>query len=355
MKILKLLILATVPLFFNSCKDDDDDNTPAPDISNGVFVVNEGSFGSGNSSISYLSLSSGVMTNDLFENVNGFPLGDVAQSMTLHNGKAYVIVNNSQKVEVLNGNDFTSIHTIGGLQGPRYMVTSGNKGYITDWFSNEVKVVDLTSIAITKGIPVGSGPEQMAIVGTVLFVTNVGGFGNDSTVSIINLTTETNVGTLQVGTNPNSIVADANGKLWVLCGGSTGPDFIGGTADDIEGSIWKINPQTFTVELHYDMASSMHPIKLQANGAKTDLYYLAGNDGYTGKIMRLEVGSTSLNISPFGTKDFYGLGVDPVSGIVYGAQTPSFTQNGYIFRYTVGASLIDSMEVGIAPNWFTFN
>lgn len=355
MKILKLIILITVPFLFNSCKDDDDKSVPSPVITNGVFIVNEGSFGAGNASVSYLSLASGVMTNNLFENVNGFPLGDVAQSMTIHNGHAYVLVNNSQKVEVLNSTDFTSLHTIGGLQGPRYMVASGTKGYISDWFANEIKVIDLTSHTITKSISAGNGPEQMTIVGNVLFVTNVGGFGNDSTVSIINLTSETNAGTIQVGTNPNSIVTDANGKLWVLCTGSTGPDYIGGTADDIAGSLWKINAQTFAVELHFPMASSMHPVKLQTNGTKTELYFLAGIDAYTGKIMKMDVNSTILNPLLFANKDFYGLGIDPNSGIVYGAQVPGFTQNGHIFRYTMTASLVDSMEVGIAPNWFTFN
>lgn len=355
MKILNLIILASVALLYTSCKDDDDNIIPSPDTTNGVFVVNEGSFGAGNGSVSYLSLTTGVMTNNLFENVNGFPLGDVAQSMTIHNGHAYVIVNNSQKVEVLKSTDFTSLHTIGGLMGPRYMVAAGNKGYISDWFANEIKVVDLTSHTITKSIPVGNGPEQMAIIGNVLFVTNVGGFGMDSTVSIINLTSETNVGTLQVGTNPNSIVTDANGKMWVLCGGSTGPDYIGGTADDIAGSLYKINPLNFTTEMKFEMATFMHPVKLQTNGTKTDLYFLAGTDGYTGKIMKLDINATTLNPLLFANKEFYGLGIDPVSGIVYGGNVPGFTQNGYIFRYSTSANLVDSMEVGIAPNWFTFN
>ncbi|MBL0343362.1 MAG: hypothetical protein IPP71_22375 [Bacteroidetes bacterium] len=235
------IILASFTILLSSCKEDKDDKSPVPNITNGVFIVNEGSFGSGNSSVSYLSLANGVITNNLFENVNGFPLGDIAQSMMLHNNKGFIIVNNSQKVEVVNSNDFTSQHTIGGLQGPRYMVGKGNKGYISDWFSNSIAVVELNSNTISKNISTGNGPEQMAIVENVLFVTNVGGFGNDSTVSVINLLTVANVGTIQVGINPNSIQLDANGKLWVLCGGSTGPDYIGGTADDIAGSLWKIN------------------------------------------------------------------------------------------------------------------
>ena len=349
-----VFLITFLSLVIVSCKKDNDD-APTPEITNGVFIVNEGSFGSGNSSISYMSLATGVMTNDLFQNVNGFPLGDVAQSMTLHNGLAYVIVNNSQKVEVLNKTDFTSIATISGLQGPRYLVAKGNKGYVSDWFANEVVVIDLLTNNITKHIPVGNGPEQMAIVGDVLFVTNVGGFGNDSTVSVINLLTETNVGTIEVGVNPNSVQLDANGKLWVLCGGSTGPDFTGGTADDIAGELWKINPVTFAPELKFNMNTSMHPIKLQKNGTSTELYFLAGSDGYTGKIMKMDINTTVLNPALFGNKDFYGLGIDPVSGIVYGAWVPGFTQNGSVYRYSAAGLLMDFNEVGIAPNWFVFN
>ncbi|MBL0342421.1 MAG: hypothetical protein IPP71_16850 [Bacteroidetes bacterium] len=296
--------------------------------------------------MSYLSLANGVITNNLFENVNGFPLGDIAQSMMLHNNKGFIIVNNSQKVEVVNSNDFTSQHTIGGLQGPRYMVGKGNKGYISDWFSNSIAVVELNSNTISKNISTGNGPEQMAIVENVLFVTNVGGFGNDSTVSVINLLTEANVGTIQGGINPNSIQLDANGKLWVLCGGSTGPDYIGGTADDIAGSLWKINPLTFAIEQEFTMSSSTHPVKLQINGNRTDLFYLSGSDGYSGKIMKISANSSSFNAVPIINKDFYGLGIDPVSGVIYGAFVPGFSQNGYVFRYTIAATLVDSMLEG---------
>lgn len=353
-KTLLLICIVTLVLGLQSCKKDES-NPVIPEITNGVFIVNEGAFGSGNSSISYLSLVTGTMSNNLFENVNGFPLGDVAQSMFIYNGRAYVIVNNSQKVEVLNASDFTSITTISGLQGPRYMVAKNNKGYISDWFSNTIVVIDLTTNAIIKSIPAGNGPEQMEIAGDVLFVTNVGGFDSDSTLSVINLITDTNVGTLPVGTNPNSIKLDKNNKLWVLCGGSTGPDFTGGTADDIAGSLWKINPVTFSTEQHFEMNTAMHPLKLQTSGSKNELYFLAGLDGYTGKIMKLDVGTTNLNPVTFSTKEFYGLGVDPISGIVYGAWVPGFTQNGSIFRYSSNAILVDSMQVGIAPNSFTFN
>ncbi len=358
MKKLKIIFvtLSLLPfIFMSACKKDESAKTTPANTSNGIFVINEGAFGAANGSVTYISLNSGVVTENLFETVNGFPLGDIVQSMTIHNNKGYIIVNNSQKVEVVNSNDFTGIQTIGGLQGPRFFVANGTKGYISDWFSNSIAVVDLNTNAITNNIAVGNGPEQMKIVNNALFVTNVGGFGNDSTVSIINLLTETNIGTVQVGINPNSIQKDINGKLWVLCGGSTGPDYIGGTADDIQGSLWQINPATFQVEQQFTMAFSSHPLKLQINGTGDELFYLSGMDGYTGKVMKFPVNASTLPIQPSINKDFYGLGIDPLTGGILGAYVPGFSQNGFVFRYNSTAILMDSIMVGVAPNSFVFN
>ena len=346
-----LALLASVT---TSCKDDDPKTvTPPPVIGKAVFVVNEGSFGSGNSSVSMIDVLSNNIYQDVFQTVNGFPLGDVAQSMSIHNGKGYIVVNNSQKIEVINSLTLESTATITGFQSPRHFVAKGSKGYVSDWFSNRVAVVDLTTNSIVNSIVVGSGPEQMLIAGNRLFVTNVGGFGSDSTVSVINLQTETVEATLQTGVNPNSLRLDANGKLWVLCGGSTGPDFIGGTADDTEGSLRKIDPSTLATEEIFDFTSAEHPSKLHTDKTGTQLYFLNGSDGYTGKIMKMNING-SLPSQPIINRDFYGLGIDHDDGTIYGGYVPGFTSSGYVLRYTPNAILIDSMQAGIAPNGFCF-
>jgi YVTN family beta-propeller protein len=353
---LKILlpVLALIAALTTSCKDDDPEIiTPPTTIGRAVFVVNEGSFGSGNSSLSMIDLLSNSIYQDVFQTVNGFPLGDVAQSMHIHNGKGYIVVNNSQKVEVINSLTLESTATITGFQSPRHFLAKGNKGYVTDWFSNRVAVVDLTSNSIVNSISVGNGPEQMIISGNRLFVTNVGGFGTDSTVSVIDLQSETVEATLITGINPNSLQTDATGKLWVLCGGTTGPDFIGGTADDIGGSLIKIDPVTLATENTFSFPQSAHPSKLQINSTGDVLYYLNGTDGYTGNIMKMNTGGT-LPVQPFINRVFYGLGVDKKSGIIYGGYVPGFTSNGYVIRYNSSAVLIDSMQAGIAPNGFCF-
>jgi len=335
-----------------SCKKDDKDTTPVI-TSQGAFVVNEGSFGAGNASISYVDFSTGVISNNIFESTNSYPLGDVAQSILIHNEKAFIVVNNSQKVEVVNSNDFTSITTITGFSSPRHILIAGNKGYVTDWFSNMVRVVDMNTYSIIKSIPTGNGPEQMLLLSNKLYVTNVGGFGNDSTVTVISTESDSAIATITTGMNPNSIRKDANGMIWVLCGGSTGPDFTGGTADDIAGTIVKINPATNSVESQFTMNSYDHPVKLQINGAGNELYYLLGTDGYTGKIVKSSINNPSTQTTLV-DKSFYGLAVDPTTGNLLGGFVPGFTQNGFVFRYKGNGTLIDSLECGIAPNNFAF-
>jgi YVTN family beta-propeller protein len=349
----KLSFIPMIALaLLTSCKNDDDTTTPVI-TSQGAFVVNEGSFGSGNASISYVDFTTGVISNNVFESTNSYPLGDVAQSMLIHNDKGFIVVNNSQKVEVVNSNDLTSIATITGFSSPRYILIAGNKGYVTDWFSNTVRVVDMNSYSIIKSIPTGNGPEQMLFFNNKLYVTNVGGFGNDSTVTVISTESDSAIATIVTGMNPNSIHNDANGMIWVLCGGSTGPDFTGGTADDIAGSIVKINPVTNSVESQFTMNSSDHPVKLQLNGVGNEMYYLLGTDGYTGKIVKSSINNPSTQITMI-DKSFYGLAVDPTTGNLLGGFVPGFTQNGYVFRYKSDGTLMDSLECGIAPNNFAF-
>ena len=355
MKIKLLLPVILLTVLIASCDDDaEDDKTPVVINTTGVFVVNEGSFGSGNGSVSFLNVNTNVMTNNVFETVNGFPLGDVAQSMTLHQNKGYIVVNNSQKIEVVDGTTFASIQTINGFQSPRHFVGVGAKGYVCDWTSNTVKVLNLATNTITGSIPAGNGPEQALVSGTKLFVVNVGGFGMDSTVTVIDLLTDGVIATLHVGVNPNSIVADGSGKLWVLCGGSTGPDYIGGTADDIAGSLWKINPFDYDIEQQFTMGQFDHPVKLKIDNTGGNLFYLLGYDGYTGKVIKMAAFPGQLTNVPFVNKSFYGLGIDKTSGIIYGGYVPGFSQNGYVFRYTTSGALMDSLEVGVAPNGFVF-
>lgn len=352
---LKTIAFITSSAFlFSSCEKDKDNNyVPLPDNLNGVFIVNEGSFGSGNGSISFLSADSNYFVKDLYTNVNGLPLGDVVQSMTIFDSKAYIVVNNSQKVEVVNIKDFTSIGPIEGLSSPRFFVGNGTKGYVSDWTSNKVHVTDLNSLAITKSIDCGQGPEEMAIAQGKLFVCNSGGFTDDSTITVIDLATETVVKTIATPWNPGSIKLDADGNLWVLCKGSLGSDFTP-TPDDAPGALLRVNPVTYAIEKTFAFSYDQHPVKMQINAAKNNLYFLMGTFGYSGVVFSYKVNDPTIPNIPFINQEFYGLGVNPKDGKIFGGRT-NFSNDTYMLRFNSTGSLIDSMQVGIGPNGFAFN
>ncbi|MFN5325432.1 MAG: YncE family protein [Bacteroidota bacterium] len=358
-KIFYAIPLITI-ISLTSCDKKEDSLPPSDDIiqsvnTKGIYVVNEGAFGQGNGELSFINPNDNQVTNNLFSTINNFAAGDVAQSFSIHQDKGYLILNVSQKIEVLKIPGANSLATISGFSGPRYMVANGNTGYVSDWTSNTIKVIDLNQNAIITSIPVGKGPEQMLIIGNKLFVTNCGAYETDSTISIIDLDTKTVINTITVGVNPNSIKKDDHGRIWILCGGTTGPDYIGGTTDDIGGSLWRIDATTLTIELVLPMMQFDHPLKLQTNSSGSKLYYLNGIDGYYGSIFVMDADDNSLPSNAFNTGSFYGIGVNPRTNDIWGAVTPSFTQSGYVVNYDLNGVRKDSMAVGIGPNGFAFD
>ena len=223
-----VIYLSVIVVAIAGCKKDDE-SLPASgslNLTNGVFITNEGNFGSSDGSVTFFRTTSHEVIEDVFKRVNNRPLGDVVQSMTLDNNKGYIVVNNSRKIEVVNKNNFTSIGTINGFSSPRFLLpVNTSKAYVCDWFANNIKVIDMNSLTITDSIPAGSGPEQMALINNKVFVANVGGWEIDSTVTVIDATANSVITTIQTALNPNSVVTDANGKIWVLCNGWYGLDF----------------------------------------------------------------------------------------------------------------------------------
>src|ERR1043165_7729268 len=96
-----ILSISVMLVILSACKKKDETTvTPATaDYSNGVFVTNEGQFGSGSGTISFYNRSSKTVTADIFQKANSFPLGNVVQSMNVFNDKGYIVVNNAQKIE----------------------------------------------------------------------------------------------------------------------------------------------------------------------------------------------------------------------------------------------------------------
>ena len=80
-----------------------------------------------------------------------------------------------------------------------------------------MNVVNLQSNTVADSIAVGDGPNTLVKSGNYVFVANNGGWGADSTVSVIDYSVNKVIKSIVVGEDPNELVADVNGDIWVIC------------------------------------------------------------------------------------------------------------------------------------------
>ncbi|HXA01344.1 MAG TPA: DUF5074 domain-containing protein [Cytophagaceae bacterium] len=351
------LITAAIILVASAChKKPADQPVPVDPLANynngtGVFIVHEGQFGHNNSSVSFFNKNNNTVINNLYGiSNNNILLGDVAQSMTIYNSKAYIVVNNTPKVEIAGLSDFKHQSTLTGLSSPRYLyVVDSSKAYISDWISNNIKILALSSNTLTgTTIPTGEGPEQMIKVGNNVYVANSGGFAKDSTVFVINATTNAVIDTIFTGINPTCLKVDKNNMLWILCSGNY-PD-PSKSIIETRAKLVMVNPSTNTVVTSIVIGNlGDHPYRMAINKTNDILYF--ENTG----IYKFAITDVTAPNVPFITKSFYGIGVDYNTDIIYGADAKDFTLKGEIYRYNNSGVMIDSYSVGVVPSGFVFH
>ena len=342
-----LIAFSAIALMFNvSCKKDD------PEIpgkyEKGILVSNEGPFMEGTGTISFYDPNSNSIENGIFQTVNGRPLGNIVQSVEVFNKRAYIVVNNASRVEVAEAGTFESIGVIEGLVSPRYFLgINSSKGYVSDW-GGGVAVIDLNTLSKTGSITAGSSPDRMLLDGSKAWVINSAGWSSDSTVTIIDTQTDTPLQTIVVGDNPSGIVKDANGKIWVICGGSF--DW-SDPSNNTAGSVVRINPDTFTIEARAQLDNTYFDARLAINAAKTRLYFT-----FTGGLYTIDTNSKSdLSATKILNRPYYALGIDPANDHIYTSDPLDYAQPGYIFRFDPANSMmVDSAKAGIIPGNFLF-
>jgi DNA-binding beta-propeller fold protein YncE len=337
-----------IAVLFAACKKEDTQPEESG-LKDGVFIVNQGNFTAGNASLSYFESTTSVLTNDLFYEVNDAPLGDVAQSISINGDLAYIVINNSGNIYVIDRKTAEFKGKISQLSSPRFFLKiNDQKAYVSDLASNSISIVNPESYELTGAINVNRSTENMVLIDTKAYVAHWSGYLQaikNNQVLIIDAETDALIDSIQLGVEPNSMVVDKDQNLWVLCSG--------GYDNEEIPSLWKINPQDKSVIKKYDFDDiSLSPSSLVMNGTGDELMYL--NNGVYG----MSVSDGALPANPMIAQDgkyFYALGVDPKNSDIYVSDALDYTKNGLIYRYDHTGGLLDTFEVGIIPGAFGFN
>lgn len=346
-------VLIFCSLFFSACTEEELPITSGI-YSEGVFTINEGVFGQTSGTITHYNRTDGAVQQKIFKQANNRDLGDVVQSMSFYEDKAYIVVNNSNKVEVADANTFEEKAQIAGLRLPRYiLVSAANKAYVSEWgadgLTGTIAVLDLTSYTVVKRISVGVGPERLLLKDEKLYVTHIGGYASNNIVTVINTADDLVETTIPVLDKPSACVETMDGSIWVACAGEvaylTYPTI--DTVNSTESALVKINPATNTVEqtITFGKGNPVGNLVLNTN-TKSTLYY-----SRSGKVWKHTL-ATGVEEALF-SGSFYGLGFDPVTNYIY-ASTSTGINAAEAQRYDTNGNLIDAYAVGVFANDFVF-
>ena len=197
----------------------------------GFYLLNEGAMGSNKATLDYYDYATATYRRDIYTEANpDVPkeLGDVGNDLQLYGSKLYAVINCSNKIEVM---DAATCRRLGQIDIPncRYIRFHGPYAYVTSYAGpvsldashaqiGYVARIDTATLQKIDQCLVGYQPDELAVVDNRLYVANSGGYmapDYDTTVSVIDLATFTELKRITVAKNLHRVRADRNGLLWV--------------------------------------------------------------------------------------------------------------------------------------------
>ena len=360
------LMLILFIFTLQSCMDDDalrDFDRLNTKETAGVFITNEGNFMSSNASLSYYKANDKEVLNDVFYNTNALPLGDVAQSMVIRDSLAYIVVNNSGKIYVINKNTFKYVSKITGLGSPRHMLFINDaKAYVSDLYAKAITIIDPLSNSIIGTINLDNNnpdleqhsSEKMLLHNKKVYVAC---WSQDNKILVLNSESDLVEDSITVGKQPNSMVLDKNNQLWVLSDGG----FMGASFGQEKASLTQIDLSNNSIvkTLVFDDID-VSPTHLQINARGDSLFYIYGSwsmiSGAGIHAMSIsDVDLPQLALINQQTGLFYALGLDKANNELYISNAKDYSQAGEVYRFTSSGTAIDTFNVGITPGSFCFD
>ena len=214
----------------------------------GMYLLNEGNMGSNKSTLDYLDLSAKDSTVHYYRNIYSernpstvMALGDVGNDCQIYGSRLWLVINCSNKVEVVRADSAVRIGKV-NIPNCRYVTFSDGYAYVSSYVGSvyggenqgtgvnsplgSVYKVDTLTLAKVDSCAVGYQPEEMAIVGQKLYVANSGGYqaltgqGYENTVSVVDLQTMRETDRIEVAPNLHHVKADRYNQLWVTARGN---------------------------------------------------------------------------------------------------------------------------------------
>nr|WP_321451954.1 hypothetical protein [uncultured Carboxylicivirga sp.] len=369
------LILTLGALVFSSCTEID---TYTLEDYQGAYILNKGN--ATTSTLSHFNYEKMEVTNNYFQQKNtGQTLGPGASALALEKsnnypkGRGYVIFSEAGSIDQLDMETMQVVNSIDGFSNPNDIIlanetnayVSCGNGVADSDNDNIVAKVDLNSHTITAKLPVGEGPGKLISSGKFLYVANSGGENkNGNTVTVYDMSVDTLVTTVNVGTQPVDMVVDIDRNIWVYCDGDAAGN---------DQSLYKIErsfkSDTITTDSIVDRL--VHESKLMVDlGAKEGngqnalaisrdkrfVYYVHGKTYYRSVYKEDDSADEEAIVGDYSDVTFNAIDLDKTHNFMYGLISNGDSNGKFVvFTRDDNQYIFDSeYQVGINPIFTTY-
>ena len=368
------LVLSLSILALGGCREDDTiiseevENLPPETVTSvaGFYLLNEGNMNMNKASLDYFDYETGMYRRNVYGEANPdatLGLGDVGNDIGIYGSKLYAVINNSNKLEVMDVKTSKRVKVI-DVKNSRYVTFSNGKAYVSA-YDGEVALgnsspngfiaeIDTLTLAITRTVSVGRQPEEMTVVGDKLYVANSGGYSPpnyERTVSVIDLNTFTKIKDIDVAVNLHRLRSDEDGDLYVSSRG----DYY-----ENPSKLFVIDTKTDTVKKTFDIACSN--LTIVGNTA-----YVIGSEfsyatfdweiNYSMIDVKNEIlleKSFLLEAVSSAIKTPYGIAVDPISLNIYITDAGDYVSPGKLYCIDKDGVTKFTVTTGDIPAHFAF-
>ncbi len=343
----------------------------------GFYLLNEGQKDWDLASLDYYNYSTGEYERDVYTDANPtvvMELGDVGNDIGIYGSKMYMVINLSNKVEVV---DKRSVKRIGQINIPncRYIKFYKGYAYVTSYVgpvalageggSDEdvyqlgaVFKVDTTTLEVVDKCVVGRQPDELDIVDGKIYVANSGGYsqgaeiGYENTVSVIDIDTFKEIERIPIAVNLLGCKCDKRGILWVSSRGDyhgtpsmlyaydTQKRRIVKTFDVRVANTWMDGDSLYVISKEWSYMSQGY-----ANGTyaiiNTQTLEIVNEQFITD-------GTDARIVQP------YGIAVNPITKDIYVTDGLNFVQLGFLYCFDQNGKMKWRIRAGNIPAHFVF-
>ncbi|GHA37863.1 hypothetical protein GCM10007103_19280 [Salinimicrobium marinum] len=344
---------------------DPDEEKPGQPWVEGFYLLNEGNMSMNKASLDYMNFKTGEYRSNIFSSSNPDVvggLGDVGNDMGIYGSKLYVVLNASNKVEVLDAQTGTRLKQI-DINNCRYITFYKGKAYLSSYLGSIgdpsapngiVAEIDTTTMEITRRVEVGRQPEELVAHNDKIYVANSGGYSPpdyETTISVIDINSFSETKRIEVAANLNRLKIDSQGDLYVTSRG----DYL-----EIPSKLYVVDTKIEEVKKVFDLGVSNLVIHNDiAYMYNTEFSYLTGD--YSVSYTMLDTKSETLLDGSFiaeSQKDLikmpYGIAIHPETEEVLITDAMDYVTPGNLYCFSPEGELKWMVQTGDIPAHIVF-